>query len=485
VNARSLRPHRAAAALASFAIVATVGLVAAPAATAVDAFSVTVSPTTGLDPAGDTVAVTLNHLPADQGIYVRLCVQPQPGTRPASGTCDGQGVWAVENYPYGPAPTDGSVVKPSAGAVTLPVRAAFASIDCTATPCGVFTRRDHPGGATDLSLDTFTPLSFAVETPEEPSPEEPTETTPFSVSVAPTAGVAAGDAVAVTVAGVPSDQGVYVRWCAAPEAGSTRPSAERCNGQGVWALEQYPYGPRPTDGTVADPTAGPIDLPTTATIGTIDCRTSVCGVATRRDHRDGADTSMDTFTAVTLTTTTGPDDGTESGTDEGGTDEGTDDGTENGSGSTDNAGTATLSTTSAAIGSRVTVSGSGFNAGEAIDGALFSDPIDVGTTTASATGSAALAFTVPEVEQGRHTVQLKGRESGRIVTATLTVTAAATATPSGATTEVPATGAASSLPTTGADAAGLVPMSVALLLAGTMLATAARLVARRQQADVR
>ena len=80
-------------------------------------------------------------------------------------------MWAVETYPYGPAPTDGSVVKPSDGPVTLPVRASFAGIDCTTVTCGVFTRRDHPGGSTDLALDTFTPLAFTVTPPVDPEPE--------------------------------------------------------------------------------------------------------------------------------------------------------------------------------------------------------------------------------------------------------------------------------------------------------------------------
>jgi hypothetical protein len=266
-----------------------------------DAFAVSVAPTTGLDSTGDTVSVTLKSLPADSGLFVRLCVQPQPGTRPAAATCDGQGVWVVENYPFGPPPTNGSVVKPSAGPVTLPVRAVFGAIDCTTTTCGVFTRRDHPSGATDFTLDTFTPLSFAGE--EAPStPEVTPEPETFNVTITPTADVTAGDAVQASVTGVPSDQGIYVRWCTAPAQGQTRPSADQCDGQGVWALEAYPYGPRPTDGSVVDPTAGPISLRTTASIAGVDCTKATCGVATRRDHRGGADTSMDTFTPVTLAT---------------------------------------------------------------------------------------------------------------------------------------------------------------------------------------
>ena len=270
------------------------------------AFAPTVTPTSGLDPAGDSVEVTLTGLPTGQGVFVRFCAQPQPGTRPAPATCDGQGVWAVENFPFGPPPTDGSVVKPSSGPVTLPVRGSFAGIDCTTVTCGVFTRRDSLGGATDRSLDTFTPVTFAVTPSPEPVPDpEPVTPSPepepvaFGVAASPTTGVAAGAAVAVSVTGVPVDQGLYVRWCVQTSPG-VRPTADQCDGQGVWALESFPFGPRPTDGSVADPTAGPISLVTKASIGGIDCTTSVCGVSTRRDHRGPADPSMDTFTAVAL-----------------------------------------------------------------------------------------------------------------------------------------------------------------------------------------
>jgi hypothetical protein len=133
------------------------------------------APTTGLDPAGDEVLVTVTGLPDDVGVYVRLCALPASG-RPGADACDGQGIWVRETYPYGPFPTDGSVVKPSAGAVTLPVAASFGSVDCTTLACGVHVRRDHLG-ASDTSYDRAIPLTFASATSTTTTSASPSPTT--------------------------------------------------------------------------------------------------------------------------------------------------------------------------------------------------------------------------------------------------------------------------------------------------------------------
>ena len=146
------------------------------------AFAVQAAPTTGLDPAGDEVSVTVTGLPDDVGVYVRLCALPASG-RPGADACDGQGIWVRETYPYGPFPTDGSVVKPSAGAVTLPVAASFGSVDCTTLACGVHVRRDHLG-ASDTSYDRAIPLTFVSATPTTTSPS-PTTTSPSPTTTTP------------------------------------------------------------------------------------------------------------------------------------------------------------------------------------------------------------------------------------------------------------------------------------------------------------
>ncbi len=149
----------------------------------VPAYAVTATPTTGLVRAGDTVAVSITGLAADAGVYVRLCALGAGG-RPAADVCDGQGRWVRETYPYGPFPTDGSVVKPSAGPVTLDVRARFGSVDCTTVACGVHVRRDHLAPS-DTSLDRAIPLTFAASITASPSPTTSSSPDP-TTSPAPT-----------------------------------------------------------------------------------------------------------------------------------------------------------------------------------------------------------------------------------------------------------------------------------------------------------
>lgn len=115
----------------------------------------------------------------------------------------------------------------------------------------------------------------------------------FTLSVSPTDGLAEEDIVTVSVSGVPDGQGVYVRLCAAAVDGG-RPA--ECDGQGIWVIEEYPYGPPPAN--VVKPSAGAFELPVRVAFGDVDCRAVQCGIATRRDHRGGADTSLDTFTPL-------------------------------------------------------------------------------------------------------------------------------------------------------------------------------------------
>jgi putative cell wall-binding protein len=158
---RPLRPAPTPSAPGLSALVALVVLLATTAvvgpARAQD-FSVTVDPTAGLE-AEDEVTVTLSGTPAGQGLYVRLCVEPEPGGRPTA--CDGAGMWAT--LPPG-SPAVGGTFAPAEGTFTLPVREAFGEVDCTAVQCGIHTRRDHNDGA-DTALDRFVPITFASGAP--------------------------------------------------------------------------------------------------------------------------------------------------------------------------------------------------------------------------------------------------------------------------------------------------------------------------------
>jgi len=82
---------------------------------------------------------------------------------------------------------------------------------------------------------------------------------------------------------------------------------------------------------------------------------------------------------------------------------------------------------SVAAGGSVTVSGSGFDAGEPVDLVLNSDPVSLGDVMADAAGSFAVIVTVPlVVNTGPHTLVATGRESTRQAFAALEVTAVMT-----------------------------------------------------------
>jgi hypothetical protein len=128
---------------------------------------------------------------------------------------------------------------------------------------------------------------------------------------------------------------------------------------------------------------------------------------------------------------------------------------------------ATLDTTSVRAGGQLTVSGTGFTPGEQVEVWLFSDPVWVGTTTATAEGTASLTFTVPlDTPAGLHHVEMKGITSGHVATSpTFQVSAAAAAS------AVPVSG---TLPYTGGDPLPLGVAAVLLLGIGTALAVGTR-----------
>ncbi|MCU1425160.1 MAG: hypothetical protein JWM51_1451, partial [Microbacteriaceae bacterium] len=90
---------------------------------------------------------------------------------------------------------------------------------------------------------------------------------------------------------------------------------------------------------------------------------------------------------------------------------------------------ATVTPNRAKVGDRVTVSASGFEPGEKVSGTLRSDPVAIGTATASASGAVRLVFRVARgTDLGAHTVSLEGAE--QIANGTLTVIRATAASTS-------------------------------------------------------
>ena len=263
-------------------IAAVLGAIVATSAVApalAEGYSVSLNKSAHLVRTGDTIAATIAGLPDGDGIYVRECVAPGvAGTRPT--TCAGiaDTVWASTD-----ATSQAQGASVFTGTVSVNVKLAFTAgngtaVDCTVSSCGVLVRRDHLD-PTDYSLDYFTPITFAPL---------------FGVSVSKVSDIEnAGENVSVTVAGLTTDQGVYVRLCQQPDTG-TRPT--NCDGQGVWgslsaAMQQV--------GAVNADQA--MTLAVKGKFGSTDCTKVVCGVFVRLDHTDPANTTRDTFVPLTFT----------------------------------------------------------------------------------------------------------------------------------------------------------------------------------------
>lgn len=145
----------------SVATFTAISLVAATAPAQAADFSVTADKSTSLVAAGDVVKVTLNNLPAEAGLYVRLCAGTLADVSKARPTnCFGQGAWVSSSA----SSITQHATDASAGPVSLDVKAVFTSgtttIDCQAVACGIHVRRDHLA-PTDFSLDRFIPVTFA------------------------------------------------------------------------------------------------------------------------------------------------------------------------------------------------------------------------------------------------------------------------------------------------------------------------------------
>ncbi|MEJ3748010.1 hypothetical protein WEI85_32555 [Actinomycetes bacterium KLBMP 9797] len=187
-----------AAALACAAVLATAVLVAgAPAHADTTAQGsggqrLTVSKSTGLDRAGETVTVSGAGYDVNKGIYVAFCVDKGAGKlpTPCGGGADttgslGASHWISSNPPsYG----EGLAVPYGAGGsfrVRIKVTMTIGDTDCTKFRCVVVTRNDHTRSA-DRSQDVRVLVRFAATgTPTKTTPA-PTRTTTAAPAPSPT-----------------------------------------------------------------------------------------------------------------------------------------------------------------------------------------------------------------------------------------------------------------------------------------------------------
>lgn len=270
-SGRTPRNRRPLIPLVALTVLAAGLLTASP---AYAARTLSVTPSTGLNPAGATVTINGSGYTPGQGVYVRFCQQPSgtPGSGPAgrATNCD----TSLDQW---------ITPIPSAGAfsTTMTVAKVFGTTDCGVVTCGIFTRRDHVGGGGDFSSDVFFPVSFSGAPQVSASPYR---------ALNP-----AGQTVTVTGQGFTPGIGVYVRLCkqaaGAPGTPAGRPPGTDCHTPSdVW------ISPIPASGTFTT------TLNAVGTFGSIDCLATQCGVFVRRDHLVPTDYSQDAFRPLSFGT---------------------------------------------------------------------------------------------------------------------------------------------------------------------------------------
>ncbi|MFK0121504.1 hypothetical protein [Streptomyces sp. NPDC090994] len=172
-------------------------------ATGPEGQKLTVSKTSGLDPAGETVTVSGTGYNTEKGIYVAFCVDNGAGKTPTPcvGGVDmsgesGASVWVSSDPPsYGEGlaePYGGSGHK-GTFSVRLKVRAKDANTDCakSGVTCAVITRNDHTRGG-DQSQTVRVPVTFGSGSDGGGTPGNGTSATPGSTASTPGATATGG-----------------------------------------------------------------------------------------------------------------------------------------------------------------------------------------------------------------------------------------------------------------------------------------------------
>ena len=116
--------------------------------------------------------------------------------------------------------------------------------------------------------------------------------------------IVAGDTVTVTLANLPTGQGVYLRLCAGTLADVAKARPADCVGMDktVWA-STLAAALRQGATDAAEPKAVSVVSQFTSAGKTIDCAVVACGIHVRRDHFGGTDFSLDRFIPVSFAAT--------------------------------------------------------------------------------------------------------------------------------------------------------------------------------------
>jgi len=176
------------------AIAATIALGFSSLPAQANTFSVSVTNPNGLTIPESTVSVAVSGIPQDQGVYLMLCEGESASPRPTNCSSTHQAWLTTAASSIRMGATMVQPVNEFKIASTFKTRAGT-EVDCTATKCGVFVRRDHFGVA-DTTLDKFFAISFGT-----PKPKVGATIGGFSNRVAVRVFGAAGKSVSVKIGG--------------------------------------------------------------------------------------------------------------------------------------------------------------------------------------------------------------------------------------------------------------------------------------------
>lgn len=146
------------------AIVAS-GAISSP-ANADSPLTVTVTKTSGLALAGESVNVSVSGIPNGQGVYVYQCAASAITPRPDATKCRSgmaESLWLTTNGGMG----SGVASAENPLSLVSEFTIGATTFNCSLEVCGIFVRRDHMGGSSDFTLDTIVPIEFETVDPDQ------------------------------------------------------------------------------------------------------------------------------------------------------------------------------------------------------------------------------------------------------------------------------------------------------------------------------
>lgn len=238
-----------------------------------DSLSISLSQSFGIADS-QIISVKVNNLPTGKGVYVRECylINGAPSSDPNDCTKQqnvGSSLWIGP----GRGASDPSQSQP------FKVLRTINGKDCAPANCAIMAMRDHVDFS-DRSLDTLIPIKVSNLT--------------ITASRA-TNFVDAGEVFTITINGLATNQGVYVRECAISDV-TARPT--NCdNANAVWA-SVWPAALGMGGVDASKPVPFKVWGEFKGSKGNVDCQLVTCGIYIERDFNGLSDRSLDTLQLI-------------------------------------------------------------------------------------------------------------------------------------------------------------------------------------------